>query len=90
MIWNTERILFPERGARLGKFGVTAVSPDEAWVTVSEWVQPKEVEKYGSDGSIYLAKIHCNSCKHSVKSSPSGAAEQALGQILDTGFGFFL
>ncbi|MEX2512141.1 MAG: exo-alpha-sialidase [Cyclobacteriaceae bacterium] len=57
---NTERILVPERGARLGNFGVTEVSPDETWVTVSEWMQPKGVEKHGSDGSVYVAKIHWN------------------------------
>ncbi|MDN3689017.1 exo-alpha-sialidase [Cyclobacterium jeungdonense] len=57
---DTERILVPERGARLGNFGVTEVSESETWVTVSEWMQPKGVEKYGSDGSVYLAKIHWN------------------------------
>ena len=48
----------PERGARLGNFGVTEVSRDETWVTVAEWMQPKGVEKYGSDGSVYVARIH--------------------------------
>ncbi len=57
VIKETERILVPERGARLGNFGVTEVSPDETWVTVSEWMQPKGVEKYGSDGSVYVARI---------------------------------
>ncbi|WP_439481481.1 exo-alpha-sialidase [Cyclobacterium plantarum] len=57
VIRHTERILVPERGARLGNFGVTAVSPDETWVTVSEWMQPEGVEKQGSDGSVYVAKI---------------------------------
>jgi len=58
VIRETERILVPERGARLGNFGVTYVSPDETWVTVSEWMQPKGVEKYGSDGTVYIARIH--------------------------------
>lgn len=58
VIRETERILVPERGARLGNFGVTDVSPDETWVTVSEWMQPKGVEKYGSDGSVFVARIH--------------------------------
>lgn len=57
---DTEQILVPERGARLGNFGVTEVSDSETWVTVSEWMQPKGVEKYGSDGSVYIAKIHWN------------------------------
>lgn len=58
VIRETERVLIPERGARLGNFGVTEVGPDETWVTVSEWMQPEGVEKYGSDGSVYVARIH--------------------------------
>ena len=58
VIRDTEQILVPERGARLGNFGVTNVSPNETWVTTAEWMQPEGVEKYGSDGSIWVAKIH--------------------------------
>ena len=60
VIRETERILVPEKGARLGNFGVTDVSPDETWVTVSEWMQPRGVEKYGSDGSVWVARIQWN------------------------------
>ena len=58
VIRSTERILVPERGARLGNFGVTTINADETWVTVAEWMQPHGVEKYGSDGSVYVARIH--------------------------------
>lgn len=58
VVRETEQILVPERGARLGNFGITDVSPQETWVTVSEWMQPKGVEKYGSDGSLWVARIH--------------------------------
>jgi len=58
IIRKTEQILVPERGARLGNFGVTDISLNETWVTVSEWMQPNGVEKYGSDGSVYVARIH--------------------------------
>lgn len=58
VIRSTEQILVPERGARLGNFGVVDVSPEETWVTVSEWMQPKGVEKHGSDGSVFVARIH--------------------------------
>jgi len=61
VIRETEQILVPERGARLGNFGVTDISPDETWVTVSEWMQPEGVEKYGSDGSVFVARIHWKS-----------------------------
>lgn len=57
VIRNTERILVPERGARLGNFAVTKVSEEETWVTVAEWMQPAGVEKYGSDNSVYVARI---------------------------------
>jgi hypothetical protein len=61
---RTERILIPERGARLGNFAVTEVSEQETWVTVAEWMQtwgPKIVippdNKYGADNSVYAARI---------------------------------
>jgi hypothetical protein len=64
VIRATEQILVPERGARLGNFGVTQVSPQETWVTVAEWMQtwgPNFVlpvdNKYGSDGSVWVARI---------------------------------
>jgi hypothetical protein len=60
VIRDTERILVPERGARLGNFGVTDISSDETWVTVSEWMQPAGVEKYGSDGRVWIARIQWN------------------------------
>jgi len=65
VIRKTERVLVPERGARLGNFGVTDVTENETWVTVAEWMQtwgPDYIlpvnNKYGSDGSVYVARIH--------------------------------
>lgn len=64
VIRSTERILVPERGARLGNFGVTEVNENETWVTVAEWMQtwgPNIIippdNKYGSDNSVYVARI---------------------------------
>lgn len=57
VIRATERILIPEMGARLGNFGVTEVSPQEHWVTVTEWMQPAGVEKHGSNNRIWIAKL---------------------------------
>lgn len=53
---DTERIVVPERGARLGNFGVTAVSANETWVTVGEgmWNDSGESE---ADGSVFVSKI---------------------------------
>lgn len=50
-------VLVPERGARLGNFQVVHVTPEETWVTVAEWMQPVGCEKYGSDNSVYAARI---------------------------------
>ncbi len=60
VVRDTERVLVPERGARLGNFAVTDVSPHETWVTVAEWMQPSGCERYGSDGSVFVARIHWN------------------------------
>jgi hypothetical protein len=65
VIRSTERILVPERGARLGNFGVTEVSENETWVTVAEWMQtwgPNIIippgNPYGADNSVYAARLH--------------------------------
>lgn len=57
VIRATEQVLVPERGARLGNFGVVEVSENETWVTAAEWMQPAGVEKRGSDNSIHIVKL---------------------------------
>ena len=65
VIRDTEKILVPNRGARVGNFGVTKISESESWVVVSEWMQTTApdhhdctvCERYGSDNSVFLAKI---------------------------------
>jgi hypothetical protein len=64
VIRRTERVLVPERGARLGNFAVTHVNERESWVTVAEWMQtwgPNIIippdNKYGADNSVYVARI---------------------------------
>lgn len=54
---KTERIIVPEKGARMGNFAVVNLSPSETWVTVAEWMQPIGIEKYGSNNRIYTARI---------------------------------
>jgi hypothetical protein len=58
VIRSSEVALTPNRGAQQGNFGVVDISREETWVTTSEWMQPRGVEKYGSDGSIFIARIH--------------------------------
>jgi len=65
LIRNTERIVVPERGARLRNFGCLHVSDEESWVIVSEWMQTigpdygdwRRCMQYGSDNSVFVAKI---------------------------------
>ena len=42
LIRATERIVIPERGARLGNFGCTRLSSSESWVVAAEWMQAPE------------------------------------------------
>lgn len=53
---DTEMALVPERGARLGNFGVTAWG-EKAVVMAAEWMQPKGCERYGSDNSIFVSVV---------------------------------
>lgn len=65
VIRSTEQILVPEKGARLGNFGVTEISEDETWVTAAEWMQgpapnhhdPKPLVARGADNRIWVARI---------------------------------
>lgn len=61
IIEATEQIIVPERGARLGNFGVVDISPHESWVTVAEWMQPAGVQRYGSDNMLHVVRLKWNS-----------------------------
>ena len=39
IIRDTERVVIPEKGARMGNFCTLEVAPDEAWVITGEWLQ---------------------------------------------------
>jgi len=55
---NTERVLIPERGAAVGNFGITDVSPAETWVIATECMMPGHPEQYGADNSVFVVKLH--------------------------------
>ena len=38
---KTERIIFPEKGARMGNFNVANVQDNESWVITGEWLEGK-------------------------------------------------
>jgi lysophospholipase L1-like esterase len=61
---RTESIAVPERGARLGNFGVVDVSENETWITVAEWMQtwsPHYIIRpdniYGGANRVYAARL---------------------------------
>ena len=54
---DTEFAILPQRGARLGNFGVTSRSENKASIMAAEWMQPIGCEKYGSNNAIFLADI---------------------------------
>ena len=68
LIRSTERPVVPERGARLGNFGICTASPEESWVVVSEWMQTTGpdnydctvCEKYGSNNALFVSRIRWN------------------------------
>lgn len=65
VIRASEQVLVPEKGARLGNFGVTQFSENETWVTVTEWMQtigpkyndPEKLIKLGADNRVWVAKV---------------------------------
>jgi hypothetical protein len=65
VIRASERELMPQRGAKLGNFGVTEVNANETWVTDAEWMQTNppnyadftQCMKYGSDNAVFAARI---------------------------------
>jgi len=64
LVRATEVVVVPERGSRLGNFGVTHVSDSESWVIVTEWMQSnggkdswKKCEQHGGNNRIWLSRI---------------------------------
>jgi hypothetical protein len=65
IVRESEQVLVPEYGARLGNFGVTEVSPEETWVTATEWMQapapnhhdPAPLVARGADNRVWVAKL---------------------------------
>ena len=57
LLRDTEWVVIPERGARLGNFGVCSPTDETSYVIVSEWMQPAGCERFGSDNAVWLAEI---------------------------------
>lgn len=59
VVRDTEVIVAPNRGARLGNFGACQVIGDEnrAFIMVSEWMQPRGCEQYGSNNALWVTEV---------------------------------
>lgn len=64
---DTERVIVPERGARLGNFSVIDFDERETWVVAAEWMQnvgmredPEICTRHGSDNSVFVARLRWN------------------------------
>ena len=54
---STEQVLLPERGVMLGNFGASNITPDESWVTDSEFVVNGQKHSRGADGTTWIGKV---------------------------------
>jgi hypothetical protein len=59
VIRESERVVIPERGARLGNFGVTHLDAHTTLVSVAERMQEDSQDR-GADNRVFVAKIHWN------------------------------
>ena len=57
VIRSSECVVIPERGARLGNFGAANDGPDLAYISASEWMQPKTCAAYGSNNALWLCTL---------------------------------
>ncbi len=62
VIRKTERIILPEKGARMGNFGVVNVSDEETWIMTGEWLQQyvsgyRQGMPYWTDGGTQYNRI---------------------------------
>ncbi len=60
LLRNTERVLMPNNGARLGNFGVANINEKESWITAAELMTGNGEEKYGAKGRVWNARILWN------------------------------
>lgn len=54
---HTELAITPERGARMGNFGVTELSDRRSVVVSTEWMQPAGCERFGSNNAIFFSDL---------------------------------
>ena len=53
LVRDSEKIVFPENGARMGNFATANVSDDEAWIVTGEWLQ-QDIPGYEKGEPFYF------------------------------------
>ncbi|HEY0983778.1 HEAT repeat domain-containing protein [Schlesneria sp.] len=66
VIRATERAILPERGVMLGNFGAAAITPNESWVTDSEFLVSDKPHPHGADGTTWLGRVFWSSPNRDV------------------------
>lgn len=66
VVRSTEQVLLPERGVMLGNFGASNITPDESWVTDSEFINNGQKHAKGADGTTWVGKVHWSKPNHLV------------------------
>jgi len=69
---ETERIIIPNRGARLGNFGITAISENESWIVAAEWMQNSG--EWAQTMREKLRETHKEKEVEALAASPHGCA----------------
>ena len=67
VIRRSESALLPERGVMLGNFGAAAITPDESWVTDSEYIVSDKPDPKGADGTTWLGRVKWSKPNRLVK-----------------------
>jgi len=79
----TERVVVPEQGAELGNFGASAITRDEAWVTVGEGTlnlkaRPRETTKSAFVARVRWTDAHSKGDAHPDPKARLDRVRQAL------------
>ena len=57
LVRESECVVVPQRGARLGNFGAESLQDGSASVMAAEWMQPIGCEQYGSDNTVFFVRV---------------------------------
>ena len=79
---STERVVLPERGVMLGNFGASNITPDESWVTDSEFIVNGQKHSRGADGTTWVGKVEWSKANKLVPVSGPSIRIVTLGDSI--------